>query len=213
MQKETQSTSGTTLTSGSELPPQPLSSSPLVKNEESGIKPQLNAESDTKKEQEIRLKFAEETHQYVREYIRLADQKATFFFAGSTALLAYLYKVGLTNVWFIIPSYWKLLNVLAFLATTSLVLCAVACLATVMPRLRGTKRGIIFFAAISEYENSSEYASEVMKKNLPELCEAKLKHTHDLSAICKQKYGSLRWGQWIGAIAVVSTLLLMVLGK
>lgn len=211
MQKDHQSISGSTLTSGAELPPAPLSPQPTGKNDESGIMPQLNLESDSKKEPEIRLKFAEDTHQYVREYIRLADQKAIFFFAGATALLAYLHKVGLTNVWLNSPISWKLLNMLAFVATTSLVLCAVACLATVLPRLEGTKRGVIFFAAIFEYETSNEYASDVMKKSPSELCEAKLKHTHDLSVICKMKYDALRWGQWIGAVAVISSLLLLVL--
>jgi hypothetical protein len=213
MQKDHQSTSGSTLTSGTELPPAPLSPQPLGKSDESGIKPQLMMERDAQKEPEIRLKFAEETHQYVREYIRLADQKATFFFAGSTALLAYLHKVGLTNVWQNSPVSWKLFNMLAFLATTSLFLCTVACLATVMPRLKGTKRGIIFFSAIFEYETSSEYASDVMKKSPSDLCEAKLKHTHDLSSVCKKKYDTLRLGQWLGAVAVISSLLLLVLQK
>ena len=33
-------------------------------------------------------KFSEEVHNYVREYIRNADQKATFFFATLTAIPA-----------------------------------------------------------------------------------------------------------------------------
>src|ERR1035441_7419098 len=37
-------------------------------------------------------KFAEEVHNYLREYIRNADQKAAFFFAGATALLAFLHR-------------------------------------------------------------------------------------------------------------------------
>jgi len=48
----------------------------------SGITPQEASTEDQKKEQELRLKFSEETHQYVREYIRLADQKASFFLCG-----------------------------------------------------------------------------------------------------------------------------------
>src|SRR2546425_224384 len=32
-------------------------------------------------------KFAEEVHNYIREYIRNADQKATSFFAAATAML------------------------------------------------------------------------------------------------------------------------------
>src|SRR2546430_1438514 len=39
-----------------------------------------------------RLVFADQTHQYIREYIRLADQKAALFFTTSGALLAFLYN-------------------------------------------------------------------------------------------------------------------------
>ena len=44
-------------------------------------------------------RFAEELHNYLREYIRNADQKATFFFAGATALLAFLHSQKGTSRW------------------------------------------------------------------------------------------------------------------
>lgn len=211
MQKDHQSTSGSTLDSGAQQSAAPLSPQPTATNDTSGIKPQEVRNQYLKKDQEIRLKFAEETHHYVREYIRLADQKATFFFAGSTALLAYLHNLGLTNRWIINPTTWILIDMLAFVATVGLVLCAVACLATVMPRLDGSKRGLIFFAAIREYESSRDYVSEVMKQSSLDLCEAKLKHTYDLSDVCKKKYDMLKWGQWFGATAIIASLLLFVL--
>ena len=63
------------------LPPQ---------NSTDGIKTNPNPPQPDQTELEIKLKFAEETHQYVRDYIRQADQKATFLFVGSSTLLAYL---------------------------------------------------------------------------------------------------------------------------
>lgn len=176
----------------------------------SGITPQEVSIDVKEKEQEIRLKFSEETHQYVREYIRLADQKATFFFAGSTALLAYLHKLGLTNIWISNPKTWGLIEILALVATLNLLLSTVACLAAIVPRLSGSRRGIIFFAAISEYESAPEYAAEVMQQGTSSLCEARLKHVYELSVICKRKYSALIFGQWAGAIGVIVMLMLLL---
>ena len=196
--------------STSPISAEPLTSRPAAGRDSSGIASQESSVQDLRKVQELRLKFSEETHQYVREYIRLADQKATFFFAGATALLAYLNKLCMANKWVVNPGTWGLVNMLAFLATIGLILSAIACLATVIPRLSGSRRGLVFFAAIREYESALSYASEVMKQSPSDLCEAKLRHTYELSSVCKEKYAMLRWGQWSGAVGVVSTLLLLV---
>jgi len=206
-----QSTSGLPLDSIGPASAAPLTPHPPTINSSSGIEQHEAPNPDSKKEQELRLKFAEETHQYVREYIRIADQKATFYFAGSTALLAYLHKLGVTNSWITNPKAWGLVDMFAFWATVGLILSTIACLATVMPRLNGSRRGIIFFAAIREYESSRDYASEVMNQSSTELCEAKLRHAYDLSGICKNKYDVLKWGQWLGGSAVIVSLLLIIL--
>lgn len=200
--------------SDSNLGTTPISAAPLTAHPPTGVTPSGIMPKDgvvqEQKEQELKLKFSEETHQYVREYIRLADQKATFFFAGSTALLAFLHKLGMANKWVVNPMTWGIVDILAFVATTGLILSAVACLATVIPRLSGSKRGLVFFAAIREYDSAQDYASEVIKQTSSALCEAKLRHTYDLSLVCTEKYNVLRWGQWFGAAGVVATLLLLV---
>lgn len=211
MQKDHQSTSGSTLVTDVQLPAVPLSSQPVIANDDSGIKPQKVPEDELKKDQELRLKFAEETHQYVREQIRLADQKATFFFTGATAFLAYLHTQGTTNIWIIKPTAWDTVHMLAFLTTLGLVLCTVACLKTIIPRLDGSKEGLIFFAAINEYENAGKYTEKIMKQSSLNLCEAKLMHTYELSNICRKKYDSLKWGQWSGALAILASLLLFII--
>jgi hypothetical protein len=211
MKDSQQSNTGSELLSGGQSPAQPLSARPMSVGEASGIMLQGKTDHVPKKDQEGRLKFAEETHQYIREYIRLADQKATFFFAGATALLAYLHKLGLASKWIVGPATWSLSHVLSFLAIIGLLLSAITCLVTVMPRLKGSKRGLIFFAAISEYDSSNDYVSDFMKQGLPDLCEAKLKHAYELSVICKRKYDMLKWGHWLGAIGLIASLLLLVL--
>lgn len=206
-----QSSTGSQLGSTAAIPASPLTPHPVTSTTATGISPTSEPAADTKKEQELRLKFAEETHQYVREYIRFADQKATFFFAGATALLAYLHKLGMANRWAANPKAWLLVDVLAFTATIGLTISAIACLSTIIPRLNGSRRGLIFFSAIREYDSAPEYAMQVIRQSPADLCDAKLRHIYELAGICREKYAVLKWGQWFGAVGVVATLLLLIL--
>lgn len=160
---------------------------------------------------ELQWKFAEETHQYVREYIRQADLKAAFFFAGATALIAFLYKANLVQRWVKLPTQWLFVDMLSFIATVGLAASVLACLATVFPRLKGSKRGHVFFGAVAEFESRREYASDALQRAIVELIEEKLCHVHDLAVVCEQKYSILRIGQWAGAIGVVAMVFLLLL--
>lgn len=191
-------------------------SGPLVTAVRSGeptpnsIRPPEVEATELNKTTELQWKFAEETHQYVREYIRQADLKAAFFFAGATALIAFLYKAKLIQLWMKPPIQWLFLDMLSFVAAIGLGLSVLACLATVFPRLRGSKRGHVFFGAIGEFESRKEYATDVLQRDIAELIEAKLCHVHDLAIICGQKYSVLKIGQWAGAIGVVAMVVLLL---
>lgn len=211
MQEDHQSNSP--FVSGVQIPAEPLSS-PLQKmNDSDGIIPHVELSVDRERDQESKWKFAEETHQYVREQIRSADQKAIFFFAGATALLGYMHNHGLTNRWVVPPTTWGFVDMLAFLATICLILSAMACIRTVVPRLKGSMRGFIFFAAICQYDNAQAYVTDIMKQDRSKLCEAKLKHICELSSVCTRKYDMLKWGQWFGIIGVIAVLLLFIFLK
>ncbi len=160
---------------------------------------------------ELQWKFSEETHQYVREYIRQADLKAAFFFAGATALIAFLYKANLVQLWVKPPTQWLFVDMLSFVATVGLAGSVLACVATVFPRLKGSKRGHVSFGAIAEFESRKEYAADVLQRDIAELIEAKLCHVHDLAIVCGQKYSVLQIGQWAGAIGVVGMVFLLLL--
>lgn len=200
--------------------PVPLGSegAPLVTSMRSGeptassIQPPDYPASQDKKE-EYQWRFAEETHLYVREYIRQADQKAAFFFAGSTALIAFLYKVELIHSWVKLPTQWVFTDMLSFAATIGLAISAFTCLSTVFPRLKGSKRGIVFFGAVAKFESNKDYANEVLQKDLGELIEAKLCHVHDIANVCGRKYRILKIGQWFGAVGVASMVLLLLLAS
>lgn len=179
----------------------------------SSIQPPEVTATPNEKKTELQWKFAEETHQYVREYIRQADQKAAFFFAGSTTLIAFLYKVNLVQHWVKAPTQWVFVDMLSFVATIGLAVSAFACLATIFPRLKGSKRGHVFFGAIAEFENRKDYVFDVLQCDIGKLIEEKLCHVHDLAMICRRKFTVLKIGQWSGAIGVAAMVLLLLLAR
>lgn len=175
----------------------------IANDEASAIEP-------VSKEMEVRLKYSEEVHQYIREYIRLADQKAAFFFAVSSALIAYINSKGHLTAWLVCPSEWGRPEPLAFLSVVFLLASLLACLLVVAPRLTGSAKGIIFFNAVASYSTQQEYAAKVASLSPASLCEEKLKHAYDISKVCRRKYQALFYAIWCGAIGVLSTALLLL---
>lgn len=162
---------------------------------------------------DMQTKFAEETHQYIREYIRNADQKAGFFFAAMTAVLAFLHSHASTSKWLKSPIEWTFIDALAFSAMAGLAAGACMLLAVIFPRLKGSKRGILFFNAIVEHESSAEYADEVFRLTASDLVRVKLQHAYDLAKVCRAKYRILMIGFWIGGVGTVSALLYLVMAR
>lgn len=158
-------------------------------------------------------KFADEAHVYLREYIRNADQKATFFFATLTAILAFLNSQNTPARWLKDVRSWSFVDFLGFLSMFGLAAGAITLLAVVFPRLRGSRRGILFFGAIAECDSSGHYVADVLARSGDDLVLAKLEHCHELSKVCCAKYRTLRAGFWIGCIGVASSLLFLLLAK
>lgn len=159
------------------------------------------------------LKAAEELHQYVREYIRNADQKAAFFFAGCTAMLAYLHAQETSARWLKPLATWQFFDMLAFVGMAGLALGAAGCLTVVFPRLGGSKRGIIYFGAIVEHDSSSEYAAEVLRTPPVDVARLKLQHVYDLAKVCRSKYRALVASFTAGAIGAGTAILYLLIGS
>lgn len=157
-----------------------------------------------------RLRFAEETHQYIREYIRLADQKATFFFTGGTALLAFLYKANVSSHWLKPIMTWNVLDVVAFVAMAALAVAALASMLVVIPRTPGSLRGYLFWEAIAEYESARTYADEVSQLSSASLFQIKAEHSYDLARVCRRKYRLLRLALRVGAVGLGAALLVFL---
>jgi hypothetical protein len=161
--------------------------------------------------QEYHTRFGEEVHQYIREYIRNADQKAASFFAAATAILALLSQRNTAVHWLKPVLSWRFLDGVAFLAMVGLAVSACVFLIVIFPRVKGSRRGILFFNAIAEHISGRDYAEEVLRQSVTDLTHAKLQHAYDLARICRTKYFVLHVGFWIGSVSTVFALLYLLL--
>jgi len=157
------------------------------------------------------IPFAHQAHTYMSEYIKLADQKAAFFFAAATGLIALLCKDQSLLVWLVDPRGWTLKHLVAFIATAGLSFQALMCLFTAVPRLKGSKRGFLYFMAVAEYPSSEQYASDILKLTESDIARIWLTHSHELALIAKKKYQALSFGMKAGAVGTVAALVLLLL--
>jgi hypothetical protein len=161
---------------------------------------------------EARERFAEATHQYIREYIRLADQKASFLFTAATALLAFLYKNEVSVKWLKPVMQWNILDMVAFVAMTALTLGVLFALWVVIPRTAGSRRGFLFWEAIAEYDSGRQYSDELRSLSAATLCQIKAEHCFDLARVCRTKYQILQAAIWTGAIGLAASLFVFLFG-
>ena len=155
---------------------------------------------------DARERFAESVHQYVREYIRFADQKATFLFTGATALLAFLYKNEVSVRWLKPVMQWNILDTVAFIAMMALALGVFLALLVVIPRTPGSRRGFLFWEAIAEYDSGRQYSDELRLLSSATLFQVKAEHCFDLARVCRSKYRVLRAAMWAGAVGLAASV-------
>ena len=154
--------------------------------------------------------FAEQTHQYVREYIRNADQKAAFFFAAATAGLGYLLTHHPVAAWFKTPVF-ALADCVWLVAVFGLAVGAGFFLSVVFPRLQSSSPGLIFFNEIAAHPSAIEYTEGVLATPAAEIARTKLRHLYDLATICRKKFSALRRGARIGVVAGAAAIVYLAL--
>lgn len=150
--------------------------------------------------------FASFAHQYIREYINLADQKATFFFTGGTALLAFMYNKDVSAHWLKPVMQWNILDTIAFVAMAALALGAFLALLVVIPRTPGSRRGFLFWEAIAEYDGGRQYFDDLWRLSGATLVQVKAEHCYELAKVCRRKYRMLRLALWSGAVGLAGSL-------
>jgi hypothetical protein len=151
--------------------------------------------------------FGSDLHAYVREYIALADQKAAVLFTVVAGMLAYLQTQNAARRWMVDPRTWGILELLSFAAMVGLLCGSIGALSVVVPRTRGSKRGLVFWGAVALHRDAQEYADRVVRMDGPALVRAKLEHSHELAVICRRKYRALDKAIWCAAVGLVAALI------
>ena len=81
---------------------------------------------------------------------------------------------------------------MAFLGMVALVVGAGCAFWVIVPRTKGSRRGLIFWEAIAEYDTGDSYGEELLKFSMERLFLATVSHCVDLAKICRGKYKVLR---------------------
>ena len=156
--------------------------------------------------------FGDFVHRYIRESIRFADQKATFVFAGTVAWLAFLYDDGVALRWLKAPTSWSGIDAMAFLGMVALVVGAGCAFWVIVPRTKGSRRGLIFWEAVAEYDTGDSYGEELLKFSMERLFIATASHCVDLAKICRRKYQVLRCSLLWGVSGLAASLVAVLFG-
>jgi len=144
--------------------------------------------------------FCEFTHEYLRQYIELADQKAAFLFAITSAVSGYIItsKVSpfVNSIDWQLPLNWSLMagkaSVLLFLIS------ALSCILAVLPRLKRNERpGLIFWEEIIAVDSADKYVKMVGNHNDQSMSYEIAAHSHTLAGICNRKYLCLKVGMYV----------------
>jgi hypothetical protein len=152
--------------------------------------------------------FVGDTQAHLRESINLADQKAGFLFATVTAVLAYLHTSGGTQRWLtaLRGGAWGFGEVLATVAVLGLVAGAVGALFVVVPRIRGTVKGVVASWAIARFDSPSAYVDEVLATEPEALTRAKLEHCWCLAQISRRKYQAVNLALWCSVVGLMAAV-------
>lgn len=156
--------------------------------------------------------FIDGVHQYVREFIALADQKAAFLFVASSTMLVYLYSQNVLELWWIPVGQWRFVSYIAFAATVSLFGGALCAVAVVWPRLKGAKEGFIFWKAIIRHPSRDDYVAKLLRLSDEALVENKAGHLYEIAAVCNRKYRWVNLSIWLSGSGLLAAVLLAVFG-
>lgn len=150
---------------------------------------------------EEQAQFADFEHQYLRDYIALADQKAGVTFAVVAAMGAYVIQAdGLILNASTSTEWWKFAHytTLAFFASSALFSALI-----VYPHLRSSGGSLIYFGDVASSWTPENYATTVQITPRHELTRQKLVHCQVLASICRRKYLRLQWSFSTGCVGLL----------
>ncbi len=157
------------------------------------------------------LQLGIRSHQYVNDFIKLADQKAAFVFALSTAILMLFYKASVQSKFVKPLQTWSLLDGLYFLAVCLLIVSAFLAFLVVKPRLKPSKpSGLIFWESVAKFDNTNEYFGKILGLNQQGVLQELFDHHYRLSQVCKRKYAFLNASVFVCGVGVIVSLFLII---
>lgn len=160
------------------------------------------------------LQFALRNHQYVNDFIKLADQKAAFVFTLSSGLLVLFYQISVFQRFTKSLAQWSLLDGLYFIAVALLVGSSFCAFWAVKPRLKPAKpSGLVFWESVASFADANEYLKRVLDLSISGVVQELLDHHYRLSHVCKRKYTFLNISILCGGVGVILSMVLMIFGK
>jgi hypothetical protein len=156
-------------------------------------------------------------HQYLRDYIAFADQKAGVVFTAAAALLALIKADQGLELDPFINGYWGMREIAGVVAVLFLAACCLFELRAVMPRLGSgridvlgraqpapTDPGVIFWDHILTDATPEAYATRVERLTDADARRAMLVHAHTLARIDRAKYSDLHRGMRLGLLGLIA---------
>lgn len=145
-----------------------------------------NGEEQQPQPNDHAFKFACHVHEYLRQFLQAADQKAVFTLLASSAVLGFVITRLLDTKLHRSPCFW----LLGGLASVLLALAGGFAAVSVRPRQNNVTRGLVAWVGIRQ-RNVAEYVKAVEEADhIQEI----LTHCHELAGILQRKYDRLKWG-------------------
>jgi Family of unknown function (DUF5706) len=157
--------------------------------------PENHANVEDLKEQSS---FVTYVHDYICDFIKFADQKAAFIFAGASAFLALVYNQGGRTIWHVSVASWRTHEWLAGATIVLTVSSALLAVLAVAPKLTGARRGLIYWSSISAFSDSQHYSLAIAELDSRRAIDEISRHCYELSRITKKKYRLINWSIWLG---------------
>jgi hypothetical protein len=180
---------------------------PLAPEDSKSLESQHDSTKELSKEHG---QYAYFVHQYIRDFIKFADQKAAFIMAIASAILAFLIKQDAHKSLLTPIRDRGLPEWAAFSSLLLIAIAALLALLVVLPRLSSKGKGIIYWKGILLTNSSANYAAKIQTLDDDKLVRAILDHTYELAEIADRKYELLKWATWIGAIGSFAAVIVLL---
>lgn len=155
------------------------------------VPPELETNQSSPTLKKHHTEFASFEEAYIARYIALADTKASFVFAGASAVLVYLFNKDEIRAIAKNPA-WSPSCVLLYIGIWFLIIAAVYAFATIMPRLTTSGDGVVYFGSVASHSSARDYRSAVASMSESDFSTARITHCYDLARVCQRKYAALR---------------------